>query len=127
MTARDYADYLQDILDAIRKVRRFVENVEFDDFVMNDEKIFAVMPALEIIGEASKKIPPTVRKRYPQIPWREVSGMRDKLAHAYFEVDVRRLWQTVQDDLLPLQSAVERILADAQSDPRADKGRSHFE
>jgi uncharacterized protein with HEPN domain len=119
MTPRDYVDYLHDILEAIRKARRFVDNVEFDDFVLNDEKIYAVMQALEIIGEASKKIPPTIRKRYSQIPWREVAGMRDKLAHDYFEVDVRRLWQTVQDDLAPLQDAVEQILAEAESNPQS--------
>ncbi len=80
-TKREYVDYLRDILDATRKARRFVEGVEFDDFVTNDEKVFAVRQALEIIGEAVKKVPRSARERYPQVPWREVAGMRDKLVH----------------------------------------------
>jgi uncharacterized protein with HEPN domain len=75
---RDYADYLQDMLDAAQKARRFVEGVDFEDFATNDEKVFAVVRALEIIGEAAKRVPASVRKRYPEIPWREVAGMRDK-------------------------------------------------
>jgi uncharacterized protein with HEPN domain len=115
MTRREYADYLRDIQEAASKARRFVENVTFDEFVVNDEKVYAVMQALQIIGEAAKMIPPTARKRYPQIPWREVAGMRDKLPHGYFTVDVRRLWQTVQDDLPPLQRVIEQMLSDLES------------
>ncbi len=115
MTRREYEDYLRDILEAASKARRFVENVTFDEFVANDEKIYAVMQALQIIGEAVKKIPATARKRYPQIPWREIAGMRDKLSHDYFGVDARRLWQTVQDDLPPLLTVVEQMLADLES------------
>lgn len=120
MTRREYEDYLRDILDSASKARHFVENVTFDEFVTNDEKLYAVMQALQIIGEATKKIPLTARKRYPQIPWREVAGLRDKLSHDYFGVDARRLWQTIHDDLPPLQKVVEQMLSDIQAD-RSDK------
>ena len=103
---REYADYLRDILDSARKARQFVEGLDFDDFVMNDEKVFAVRQALEIIGEAVKKVPRSTRQRYPQVPWREVARMRDKLAHEYFGVNIRRVWQTVQDDLPILETTV---------------------
>lgn len=111
-TKHEYADYLRDILDATRKARRFVEGVEFDAFVINDEKVFAVRQALEIIGEAVKKVPRSAREHYPQVPWREVAGMRDKLAHEYFGVNIQRVWQTVQDDLPILETTVEQMLAD---------------
>lgn len=109
---REYVDYLQDILDAARKARRFVEGIDFDTFAANDEKVFAVIRALEIIGEAAKKVPKSVQKRSPEVPWRDVAGMRDKLIHGYFGVNLRRVWETVLGDLPPLQAGVERILAD---------------
>ena len=76
---RDYTDYLRDILDAAQKAERFIAGVEFEAFQTNDEKVFAVIRALEIIGEAARHISPALRARYPEVPWREVAGMRDKL------------------------------------------------
>ena len=107
---RVYADYLQDIVDAARKARRFVEGMDFDAFAANDEKVFAVIRALEIIGEAAKKVPKAVQKRCPEVPWPEVAGMRDKLIHGYFGVNLRQGWETVIGDLPSLQAGVERIL-----------------
>ncbi len=93
---REYVDYVRDILDATKKAQLFVAGIDFEAFQTNDEKVFAVTRALEIIGEASKKIPASVRKRYPEVPWAAMAGMRDKLAHDYFGVNLRRLWETVR-------------------------------
>jgi uncharacterized protein with HEPN domain len=111
---REYGDYLHDMLEAARKAERFVAGVDFEGFASNDEKVLAVIQTLQIIGEAARRIPKSVRTRYPTIPWREVIGMRDKLVHDYFGVNLKRVWQTVQDDLPSLRATVEQMLADLE-------------
>jgi uncharacterized protein with HEPN domain len=88
-TDREYTDYLKDILDAIKKVEQFVEGMDFEKFSLDSKTIFAVIRALEIIGEASKKIPETAKRHNLNLPWREMAGIRDKLIHEYFGMDLR--------------------------------------
>jgi len=110
--ARNYQIYLQDMLSATEKALSFVRDLDSDAFVKNEEKMFAVIRALEIIGEAAKHIPPAVRRNYPDIPWQKIAGTRDKLIHAYFDIHGERLWVTVQQDLPSLRRSLEKILQD---------------
>ncbi len=111
-SSREYTDYLEDILEAAVKARQFVKDVDFNGFSTNDEKVFAVVRALEIIGEAAKNIPKSIRARYPEIPWEDIVGMRNKVTHDYFGVDLAVIWKTLHEDLPPLQVSIAKILQD---------------
>ena len=113
---RTYLDYLQDILEAAQSAQDFTAGLSADAFIADKRTNFAVVRALNIIGEAAKRLPQSLRDRYPEIPWRQVTGMRDKLSHDYLNVDLLRVWETVRRDLPALCTVIARMLADMQSE-----------
>lgn len=109
---RDCLDAVADMLEAIDKALSFCEGMNLKRFAQDDKTVFAVTRALELVGEAAKKVPPAVRKNYPDIPWRDITGMRDKLAHEYFGVDLQTVWVTARQDLPTLRPLIERLYHD---------------
>lgn len=107
---RDIRDYLNDILEMIENIRKFVGNMSYADLEDDNKTLYAVIRCLEVLGEAVKKIPPAVREKYPKIAWQEVAGMRDKLIHEYFGVDTEMIWDTVQEDILPLEQTIIKVI-----------------
>ena len=108
---RTHLDYFTDILDAIKKVRQFIQGMTFEEFAEDDKTVFAVIRGLEIIGEATKRIPSSVRDLHLEVPWREMAGMRDKLTHDYFGVNLIVVWKTATEDLPNVEPAISRIVA----------------
>jgi uncharacterized protein with HEPN domain len=112
---REYRDYLHDILDSVNDIENFVEGMTFEQFEKDRKTLNAVVRSIEIIGEASKTLPADMREKYGKVPWKKMTGMRDKVVHGYFGVDVRTLWNTVKDDLPPLKQLVQKMLKDLET------------
>ena len=106
---RNHKIYLMDILSAIDSIENFVKDMDFKEFCADDKTSSAVIRKLEIIGEATKNIPDNIQKQYPNIPWREMAGMRDKLIHFYFGVDYKLVWTTIKERLPEVKTKIKFV------------------
>ena len=106
---RDPRVYLDDILEAIQRIEQYSSYPDYSAFEKDKKTIDAVIRNFEVIGEASKKIPLAIRRKYPDIPWAEMAGMRDKLIHEYFGVNAQILWKTIKDDLPQIKPLIKKI------------------
>jgi len=98
----------------MNKALKFVEGMSYEEFAKDDKTVFAVIRAIEIIGEAVKNIPEDIRKEYPEIPWKGMTGMRDKVIHGYFGVDIKVVWDTVTKRIPGLKPLVENMLEELE-------------
>jgi uncharacterized protein with HEPN domain len=112
---RDVLVYLEDILDAMNKAEVFVSGMTYEQFEHDAKTIFAVVRAIEIIGEAVKRLPLAFRERYPSIPWRDMAGMRDIIIHSYDNVNLQIVWDVVMREIPRLKPQIEHIRDDLQS------------
>ena len=117
-SGRFYLDYLRDMLGATEDALTFVEGLTFPEFLSDHRTNFAVVRALEIIGEAANHVPAQIRNHWPDVPWMDMIDMRNILVHAYFGVDLETVWRTVQEDLPQLRDSIRRILIELEREAK---------
>jgi len=102
--------YFIDIFEAIEEIEEFTRELSFDEFMKNKMAIRAVTMDFAIIGEATKNIPIETKKMYPQIPWKQMAAIRDKIIHGYAYVKLDILWDAVKMDLPVLKPLIKELL-----------------
>lgn len=108
--SREYVDYLQDMLDNSRLAIGFVKGMDYASFTQDNKTVYAVIRAVEVIGEAATNVPDEIRSKYPSLPWRDIRGMRNKLVHQYFGINMEVVWKTIQEDLPFIVNELDNIL-----------------
>jgi len=107
---KDNTVYIRHIYDAIKRLEEYLKGIDYESFLNNNLLQAGVIRELEIIGEASKKLGNDFKKQYPEIPWKNIAGMRDKLIHDYFGVDLDAVWETVERDIPELRNNLKQII-----------------
>ena len=104
--------FLQDIQNSVTKIFKYTANIDYQEFISNDMVKDAVERNFEIIGEAVKNLSEDFRNKYPNIPFKQIAGMRDKLIHDYFGVDYEIVWKTITDKLPEFSKNIKNLIAD---------------
>lgn len=107
---KDIKIFLNDILQSVYQIEKYNQGLAKNDFFGNLQLQDAIFRRLEIIGEAARYIPNSDRKKYPEIPWQEIIGTRDKLIHGYFGVDLDLVWEIIERDLPDLKKKIKDII-----------------
>lgn len=107
---RDPKLYLKDILEAIEAIEKFIEGIDFETFKNDDMRSSAVIRKFEIIGEAAKNFPESIKQKYTSIPWKDMAGMRDRLIHFYFGIKYDLVWNTIKDVIPQIKPLIKKIL-----------------
>lgn len=110
--SHEFLDFVEDILDGMNKAEILLQGVSYSQFEADFRINFAVVRALEIIGEAAKRLPEDLRHQYPNIPWKGMAGMRDRIIHGYDNVDLQIVWDVIKHDIPQIKPKIEQILID---------------
>jgi uncharacterized protein with HEPN domain/predicted nucleotidyltransferase len=115
LIGRDSRLFLQDILESINLIEEYTQDLSQNEFSQNIQVQDAVIRRLEIIGEATKNLPRSLRLQYPAVPWQQMAGMRDILIHGYFGANLNRIWEVIEQNLPVLQPQITQILDELQN------------
>ena len=106
---RDVGLFIEDVKESVKNIEDFSKGLTKDKFSKDNLRQSAIIRQLEIIGEAVKNIPDSFKEKFPKIPWKEIAGFRDVLSHAYFGVNINRVWNIVKIDLPKLKEEINKI------------------
>jgi len=109
-SARDWRDRIDDIIEAASRILEYTADLDRESFRANGLVVDAVLRNFEVVGEAARNVPPDIEIRHPYVPWKAMRAMRNVLAHAYFDVDLDVVWQTIQDDIPGLPALLATVL-----------------
>src|SRR3990167_5037832 len=118
---RDTSLFIEDILESIKNIESFTKGITEKELSKNIEKQSAIIRQIEIIGEAAKNIPPSIRKKYQDIPWNDIIGMRDVISHGYFKVDLFIVWKVIKEDLPDLKEKIEEVKENLKKESKNKK------
>lgn len=110
MNERTWRLFLEDIIESIEKIDKYIDGMDYERFACDDKTVDAVVRNLEIIGEASKNIPDNIKTGHSDIPWHRMSGLRNVLAHEYFGIDLNIIWKIVRENLPETVPHLKKIL-----------------
>jgi uncharacterized protein with HEPN domain len=119
--SRDVLLFLKDIEASCAKIIRYTEGLMRDQVFSDELRFDGVLLNLQIIGQAVKNLPLDLRQRYPDVAWREIAGLRDFVAHAYFALDLDILWDAIQRDIPALHVRIQDII-ESETDRRRHDG-----
>ena len=119
MPKRDVGLLLEDIVEAIDKIARYTADVDRDSFLEDEKTIDAVVRNLEIIGEATRQLPDTYTAKHGGIPWRQIAGLRNRIVHDYFGLDLEIIWGVITNDLPNLKSKLNALLTNPNRPERS--------
>ena len=107
---RDYKLFIKEIILAIESTEKFVEGMSLNELIKDDKTSSAVVRKFEIVGEATKHIPDWLKEKHPEIPWKRMAGMRDRLIHIYFGIDYKLVWDSIKIEIPNLKSKLQEML-----------------
>ena len=108
--------FIEDILESIKLIEKYLGDISKENFDNNQKLKDSVVRRLEIIGEAVKNIPDSFRKKYPEVPWRKIAGLRDIITHTYFNIDLDITWDIIKKDLPDLKEKISKIKSELEDE-----------
>jgi uncharacterized protein with HEPN domain len=110
--SRKLSIYIKDIIQNMQDAEEFIKGMSFEEFELDKKTFNAVVRSIEVIGEAAKNVPDSLRAKYPAVPWKEMAGMRDKLIHPYFGVNCEAVWLSIKERMPAIKPSIEEVLRD---------------
>jgi len=106
--------FINHILENIEEIEKFSKDISKKELFIDKQKQYAIIRAIEIIGEAVKNLPKEFTQKYPEVLWKEIVGTRDRLIHHYFGIDLEMIWKIIKEDLPKLKEEIEKIKTDLE-------------